>query len=284
MKLEDIATKIVITLAPTDSVDQAIALMEEHGIHHLPVVDEARVPVGIVSDRDLLSAAGWLSHRDRIDPQDGTLIGPRQVRAIMSKPVRTLDPSEPVEAGARLMLDETISAVVLIVDGRVEGLVTDSDFLKCYTDDRPLGTSSAWHFRKVADHMSTHIYSLQPDDVTLAASRLMRERRIRHVLITQDEHLVGIVSDRDVRKAVFRELVESQQADDRGPGQFRRVKLRDIMSHRVETVAPSTTLADAADRMTRAKVSALPVMEQQRLLGIITETDLLKVFAAAFAG
>jgi CBS domain-containing protein len=90
----------------------------------------------------------------------------------------------------------------------------------------------------------------------------MRERRIRHVLITQHEHLVGIVSDRDVREAVFRELAESQQSDDRGPGQFWRVKLRDIMSHRVETVGPSTTLADAADRMARAKVSALPVMEQ----------------------
>jgi acetoin utilization protein AcuB len=284
MNLKDIATNIVITLAPTDSIDQAIASMEEHGIHHLPVVDEAQAPVGMVSDRDLLSAAGWLSHRDRIDPQDGTLIGPRQVREVMSKPVRTLDPSEPVEAGARLMLDETISAVVLVVDGRLEGLITDTDFLKCYTDDRPLGTSSAWRFRKVADHMSPHIYSLQPDDITLAASRLMRERRIRHVLITQDGHLVGIVSDRDVREAVFRELVESQQADDRGRGQFRRVKLRDIMSRRVETAGPSTTLADAADRMTRAKVSALPIMEQQRLLGIITETDLLKVFVTAFAG
>jgi acetoin utilization protein AcuB len=110
----------------------------------------------------------------------------------------------------------------------------------------------------------------------------MRDKRIRHLPITQDERLVGIVSDRDVRKAVFRELVESQQDDDSGRQRVRRINLRDIMSRRIETVSPSTTLADAADRMTRATLSALPIVEQQNLLGIVTETDLLKAFVAAF--
>ena len=180
------------------------------------------------------------------------------------------------------MLNERIGAVALVADGCMEGLVTESDFLKCFTDDRPFGMSSAWRFRKVADHMSAHVFSLQPNDVTLAAARLMREKRIRHLPITQDERLVGIVSDRDVRKAVFRELVESQQDDDSGRQRVRRINLHDIMSRRVETAGPSTTLADVADRMTRAKVSALPIVEQHTLLGIVTETDLLQAFMAAF--
>lgn len=283
MRLKDLATKSVITLAPSDSIDRATSLMEEHGFHHLPVVDETQSPVGMVSDRDLLSAAGWLSSRDRIDPHDGTVIGPRQVREIMSKPVHTLEPSESLETAASLMLNEKIGAVAVAFDGRLEGLVTESDFLTCYTSEQPLGNRSGWRFGKVADHMSSLVLSLQPNDVTQSASRLMRENRIRHVPIVQDEQLLGIVSDRDVRKTVFRELVEGQQDDDSGRGRHRRTNLRDIMTRRVETATPSTTLADAADRMSRAQVSALPVVEQRRLLGILTETDLLKEFATAFS-
>ena len=55
MKLRQIATHDVVAVAPTDSVDKAIMLMEEHGIRHLPVTQHEKL-VGIVSDRDLLSA------------------------------------------------------------------------------------------------------------------------------------------------------------------------------------------------------------------------------------
>jgi len=83
MRFRDVATTAVMTLAPTDSIDKATALMEEHGIHHLPVMDESKSPVGMVSDRDHLTAAGWLSSRDRVDPHDGMVIGPREVWEIM---------------------------------------------------------------------------------------------------------------------------------------------------------------------------------------------------------
>jgi len=80
MKLKDIATNIVITLAPTDSIDQAIALMEEHDIHHLPVVDEARGLRSFVTAKHLLRF-----HQRAGDPLEavlerGPVVGHPQMR------------------------------------------------------------------------------------------------------------------------------------------------------------------------------------------------------------
>ena len=278
MQISEIATETVVTLVESDSLDKAIALMEEHGIHHLPVVDEQQIPVGMVSDRDLLGSAAWLSSTERMDSHDGMVIGPRQVFEIMSKPVYTLAPEEPVEAGARLMIRETVSAVPLVVDGCMAGVVTETDFLACYTDDRLLEIDSSWRFQKVSDHLSAHVFSLKPNDVVVAASRLMRDKQIRHVPILNEGRLVGIVSDRDVRQATFRDFLEYQRDDGPMHQRLQRVNLLDIMNRRVQTVRLSSTLADAADRMIQSHIGSLPVVEQEQLVGVITETDLLRAF------
>ncbi len=282
MKLAAIATQDVVTLVESDSLDKAIALMEEHGIHHLPVVNGEQMPVGMVSDRDLLAAVGWLPSSERTDPHDGLVIGPRQIFDIMSKPVYTLGADEHIEAGARLMLRETVSAVPLVEDSRLVGVVTETDFLACYTEDRPLVVGSAWRFQKVSDHLSAHVFSLKPNDVVVAASRLMRDKHIRHVPIVNDGRLVGIVSDRDIRQSTFRDFVETQQDDGTEHERLKRINLQDIMNRRVQSVQLLATLADAADRMMQSHIGSLPVVNQGQLVGVITETDLLRAFVAAF--
>lgn len=283
MRLTEIAAKNVVTLFESDSLDKAIALMEEHGIHHLPVVNGEQSPVGMVSDRDLLKAVGWLSRLERTDPHDGTVIGPRQIFEVMSKPVHTLAADATIENGARLMLREKVSAVPLVSDGCMAGIVTETDLLACYIEDQPLEIGTAWRFQKVSDHMAVHVFSLTPKDAVIAASRLMRDKQIRHIPIVNHGRLVGIVSDRDIRQAAFREFLWNQQ--DEGPDRRRlhRVNVQDIMNGRVQTVRLSATLADAADRMVQSRIGSLPVVEQDELIGVITETDLLKAFVGAFS-
>ena len=65
MKLKDLSTHHVVSVAPQDSIEQAIAIMDEHGVHHLPVVigDEL---LGIVSDRDVRRALVISTLRDAV--------------------------------------------------------------------------------------------------------------------------------------------------------------------------------------------------------------------------
>jgi acetoin utilization protein AcuB len=112
------------------------------------------------------------------------------------------------------------------------------------------------------------------------ALRVVREHRMRHLPVVDDGELVGIVSDRDLRLAMpsplgaerpeFVALVESTPVDA-------------IMSRDVITAGPTDTLEDAAVRMRRSRVGALPVVDALgKLVGILTETDILHAFAEVF--
>ena len=70
MKLHELAHSGVITIGPSKTLDLAMALMEEHGIRHLPVLEEGR-PVGMVSDRDLLASVGGMSSDTRVSCSEG---------------------------------------------------------------------------------------------------------------------------------------------------------------------------------------------------------------------
>jgi len=278
MQLREIATTDMVDVSPSDTTDKAIALMEEHDIHHLPVVVDGR-PVGIVSDRDLLRSVGWLAAVDRTDLHDGEIIGPRFVSDVMTSPVRTLDAEDTVEDAARLMLSEQIGAVALTSGEQLVGLVAESDILRCFTDDRMKFSYSRWRFEKVADQMCANVFSLEQNDPILRATRMMKDKDVRHIPVLSNGHLVGIISDRDVRKACFLERVEWLRDDQHEA--HARVNLKDVMSRKPLSVFPSSTLADAASRLVESRIGALPVVDHGRLCGIITEGDLLNAFVHA---
>lgn len=282
MKLRDFLQvhSRLITIDADDSIDKALVLMQEHGIRHLPVVRDGGVLIGMLSDRDLLEAVGGMPANERHVPDpDGPIVGPRRVREVMSIPALALGPDEPFERAARLMLEKRFNAVPVSAGGRVLGIVTETDLLRCFLNaaGEPRG---AWRLQKVGAHLHARVFALGPDDLLGAAARLMREKHIRHVPILVGGVLVGIVSDRDVRRWIGLERLERAGA----PGGVRAAETRiaDVMTGRVETITPDATLAQAAERMIDRKIGALPVLdEDDALIGILTETDLLRAFVAA---
>ena len=108
--------------------------------------------------------------------------------------------------------------------------------------------------------------------------RLMAEHRIRHIPVVSPDGLVGVISDRDVREALpsptgAEEAAEFAAAMD-------RILVLEVMAEEVVTATPRTPLAQAAHLLAGRKIGCLPVMEAGRLVGIITETDMLQAFAA----
>jgi CBS domain-containing protein len=278
MYLREMLHDRVLTIRPEDSIDKAIVLMEEHKIRHLPVVREDGAAVGMLSDRDIMEGVGWLLRRERMVVADGGgTIGPRRAGEIMSTPVVTLAPDDRLEAASRLMLEKNISAIALIEQQRVAGIVTVTDLLARYLHSRnePRGQ---WRFARVSGHMRICVFTLEPHDLLPKAVHLMRRKRIRHVPILDQDRLIGMVSDHDIRRAVGRRAV-GWAAE--GPEWAAEVTMRDIMTFDVRTISPSSTLAEAADQLLQWRIGALPVLEDSRLVGIITGTDLLHVLTAA---
>ncbi len=121
--------------------------------------------------------------------------------------------------------------------------------------------------------------TVSPDTTLPDAIRLMDRHRIRHLPVVEHGELVGIVSDRDLKRAMASpatslEIHELRYLLD-------RVRMRDIMSGGVVTIRPSTPVEEAARLMAQEKIGALPVTVDGTLVGIVTETDVLTLFVEA---
>ena len=118
----------------------------------------------------------------------------------------------------------------------------------------------------VRNRMSRPAVTVRQDADFQKALALMQEKKLRRLPVVDDDgQLVGIVVERDLLVAAMRYLQS-------------RVEVGDLMTRNVVTVGPDTDLAEVARTMLERKIGGLPVLEQGRLVGIITESDIFKCF------
>jgi acetoin utilization protein AcuB len=122
--------------------------------------------------------------------------------------------------------------------------------------------------------MHGRVATVRPHTLVSVAARTMRQRKIRHLPVVDARRaVVGIVTERDLRQAVVGAVV----AERVGPAirALAGLRVRDVMTWAVLTVRPDTDVRDAARMMRERAIGALPVVERGRLVGIVTEHDLL---------
>ena len=117
----------------------------------------------------------------------------------------------------------------------------------------------------VAEVMTPNPVTVAPSDTLQAAQEKMEVGRFRQVPVVDKERLVGILTDRDTRQLI---------------GQLAHTRVEAVMSTHPFTVDPSTPVEKAAHLLTINKIGGLPVVEDGKLVGIITATDMLRVLEA----
>jgi CBS domain-containing protein len=122
---------------------------------------------------------------------------------------------------------------------------------------------------RLREFMRSNVITIESaEDASVAWSRMQR-RRIRHLVVTENGQLVGVLSERDL--------------GGRSGASVRKGKLvRELMSPKVVTAGPETTLRQAANLMRGRLVGSLPVVEEDRLVGIVTATDVLDELGRGF--
>ena len=116
----------------------------------------------------------------------------------------------------------------------------------------------------VKDAMNRRVIVIKPDATVREAARIMTKFRIGSLIVMEDENLIGIITELDIIWKVV--------ANDLNPN---TTLVRDVMSKEVVTVKPDQSLEDAAELMVRRKIKKLPVVEDHKLVGILTATDLI---------
>lgn len=130
MLVKDWMTPRVVTVSPNERLKRAWTLLLEYGVRHLPVLEGGRL-VGIVTDRDIRQALPSRATALRVHELFNLLDGVT-LREIMTKGVVTVTPDQSILAAARLLIEYRIGALPVVDDGRLVGILTETDVLKAY--------------------------------------------------------------------------------------------------------------------------------------------------------
>ncbi len=132
----------------------------------------------------------------------------------------------------------------------------------------------------VSEIMTRELVTVAPDDSVEEAVKLLQRRGIRHLLVLEQNKLVGIVSDRDIKRTLDPRKTRKKIM---GVGGLyfllEPLVVREIMTRDPVTITPATEIRQAAWIMVQRRFGALPVVDQGRVVGILTETDVLSYFA-----
>ena len=127
----------------------------------------------------------------------------------------------------------------------------------------------------VSHWMTRKVFTVSPEESVTGAVSLMKEKGIKHIPVLRDEKLIGIISDRDINeftpsKATTLDIFELHYL-------LAKTKVKEIMKSNVTTTTPSTPVEEAAMVMHDQNVGCLPVLENGRLVGIISDRDIYRV-------
>ena len=261
MDVASIMTRPALTVAPDASLDAAMAIMDECAIRHLPVTEGTRL-VGVLSDRDLLEATGWLPARVHDARHTSKSPRGRVVRELMTDPVMTISEADSVVTIAVEAVVQGIGCLPVVQGDEVIGIVTEMDLLGAFVD-----VSNQADPREGADPPVRQLMTKDPTTIPVGATldearALFQQAHGRHLPVLQGAWLVGILSDRDVRRGI-------------GAGRAGDYPVDELMTRAPTTLDPEAPVSQAARDMIRLRISAVPVVDDNELVGIVTSTDLL---------
>jgi len=129
----------------------------------------------------------------------------------------------------------------------------------------------------VRDLMEETVATLQSTDNLTLAEDVMRLGRIRHLPVLSGERVVGVVTQRDLFRAAISSVLRVRPSIERD--WLLKIPVWEVMTSPVVTTTPDTTIRAALDIMLERRIGCLPVVDDERLVGLLTETACMKYVA-----
>jgi len=252
----------------------AIETLTQWGFRRLPIVDPGTHRLkGIITARDVIDFLGGGELFNLINVKhDGNFLAAinESVSKIMKTDVKTLHPAATLSQALEIILRDRIGGIPIVDDdGVLNGILTERDVLKIVCR-----SNAAIPVESV---MTKSLLVQQPDCPLSMVTRVMTEHQFRRLPIVKNDVLFGIITATDIVRyigtgRVFEKLVTGDVAE------VMNIPVRDLLSGNLFTTEPDATVTDAARTMMAKKVGALPVIDQSRLVGLVTEFDLIRAF------
>ncbi|MFB0561573.1 MAG: CBS domain-containing protein [Candidatus Lokiarchaeia archaeon] len=265
MQVKDIMVKDLFFIDKDDMVSHAIDLMVKKRVSRLLVVDKGKL-VGIITEKDMVDRLGSSKMRSL---QASSV----HVSGVMSDNPITVTPQTDIVDAAKIMIDKQISSLPVVEKGELLGVITKSTMTRlCLRVDDIF----------VGQIMTKFPITTTPFDRIVNVRRNMLERNISSLPVLENGELVGILTEGQIALylAQFRESVPGKHQEER----IRHVEVNEIMQKDPPILHPDNKVSEAADLMRKERVKSIPVINyEERLVGILTKTDLTRIVANKFA-
>lgn len=264
----------VVTATKEMSLTEARSILSEKQIRVLPVMENDTL-VGIVTKRGLLRVdLSFLQDETRhllVDPADAK-VGD----VVTLKPLTTL-PESAIAKAARIMLENKITALPVMENGKLIGILTNSDLLRFILQEYP----TVKRKQPVSQYMTDEVVTIEPESSLLEAHALMGTKRIRSLVVMEGEKLVGLVTRTDLMSSDPSRLASRKNQE--LSLKILTLPVEKVMTRELITILPTAPVTEAAELMLKNKIHCLPVVDLDgKLVGIITESDLFLMIVQKF--
>jgi len=260
MQIKNLMSEDLITVDKDQNLSDALKLLRKHNVSRLPVTNNKEL-VGIISERDIANKLG----SSKYESMPASRL---HISSVMVKDVFTVPKTMQLEDVAKLMLDNGIGSVPVMDDEKMVGIVSKADFVT-------LATGIAFDKITVKEIMSKKLVTVSPTERIVHARRQMLEAHIGRVPVVDDGELVGMITSKDLMRAFidFRKKVPEKYQK----SQIKELLVEDIMSTKPTFVSKDMSITEVSELIMETGYNGLPVVEDGEVVGIITQTDILKL-------
>ena len=261
MQIKNLMSEDIITIDKDQNLSDALKLLRKHNVSRLPVTNNKEL-VGIISERDIAAKLG----SSKYESMPASRL---HISSVMVKDVFTVPETMQLDEVAKLMLENGIGSVpVMDADDKMVGIVSKADFVT-------LAVGIAFDKITVKEIMTKDLTVVSPTERLVHARRIMIENHVGRLPVVEDEKLVGMLTSKDLMRAFidFRKKVPEKYQK----SQIKEVLVEFIMSSNPTVTSKDATISEVANVMIETGYNGLPVIDYGQVVGIITQTDILRL-------
>ena len=280
VKLQPTLIKKTITIDPSSSLFEARNLLSKFRITRLVVTDKKNMPVGIITEKDIAKSIYKL---------DSKHFSSLRVKDVMSKDLVVAGIYHLISDCAKLMLRNEISSIIVVnPDKTLAGIITKSDILHTFLVYETSKT-------RISSIMSTLVISVSPDDSLYEVESMLFNNKISRLVVEHNKKPVGIISYRDLIPTSLSHpshiLTDKEERKDvqwepwlnqlnaKSLTHSLTFTAKDVMTKNPLVISANEFVSLAVLMMLRHDISGIPVTKNEKLVGIITKTDVVKLVA-----
>jgi CBS domain-containing protein len=258
MQVKDVMTKEIIVVDKDVDLKYVLDLMKKHEITKIPVVEDKKL-IGVITDNIIAYKLGSIRKK-------GIPASRLHASSVTDKNVVIVDPYTEVKDILKKVGEPGPTLLNVVVNDVLVGVITKADLLHLVKSKKSIN-----------EIMKKNIFSVSPDDRVIHARRIMIDKHIARLPVLDTGRLVGIISDTEIAFALAD--IKRSVPLGRQKHHLEELLVENVMKTPVLWTDPNMSAVDAATIMIKNNVGALPIIKDEKLIGIVSRTDLLKTIS-----